>query len=208
MAGDPTSVRAPDRDVEGSPATQISPRVGAARPERRPGGVPQPRQGHRAHRAQLHSLDACRPVRLRAGNLSGRSLCTLSCRGTRRIDLPGPVSDLLLRACAHLNQPHGFTESMRPGYYPLHTPQTPASREPGDSRRAPAVRGWSCRIPGPSRRLRSRVARVSPRCHQAGPERSAQRGGHSWVGLHELRWATARPDPAAGSQNPERGFGG
>jgi hypothetical protein len=60
------------------------------------------------------------------------------------------------------------------------------------------------RIPGPSCRLRSRVARASPRRHCAGPERCARRGGHRMVGLHELWWARAWPDPAAGSRKPGR----
>jgi len=56
----------------------------------------------------------------------------------------------------------------------------------------------------------SEVARrvgVPARRHPAGAERSTRRGGHSWVGPYERRWATARPDPATGSRNPERGLG-
>jgi hypothetical protein len=62
-------------------------------------------------------------------------------------------------------------------------------------------------IPGSSRGLRSRVARVCPEITTLGPSVQPDVAGQSWGGLHELRWATARPDPAAGSQNPERGFG-
>jgi hypothetical protein len=48
----------PTRDVDGSPATPKSSPPHASSVE--PGGAPQPRQGHRALGAQLHSLDSLR----------------------------------------------------------------------------------------------------------------------------------------------------
>lgn len=64
MAGDPANVRAPDRDVEGSPATPDSPAGGVARPRAAGGSSTQ----------QLHKLDqpALRRVECRAGH--GRCL--------------------------------------------------------------------------------------------------------------------------------------
>lgn len=55
---------------------------------------------------------------------------------TLHIDSPGSVSELLLRACEHLDQSYGFTESTRPTTILLHTPRTPAS--------ALVVRGYLC----------------------------------------------------------------
>jgi hypothetical protein len=75
----------------------------------------------------------------------------------------------------------------------VHTPRTPAPREPGDSRRAPAFRGYRCTFQGRRDRLRSHMTRVSPQRHQAGPERSTGRGGHSWQGLYKFRWAGDQP---------------
>ncbi len=58
VAGDPVNVRAPDRDVKGSPATPKFP-CSTLRGRRTQGSVTT-RHGHRAHGAQLHSLDPFR----------------------------------------------------------------------------------------------------------------------------------------------------
>jgi hypothetical protein len=65
--------------------------------------------------------------------------------------------------------------------------------------------GDSCGCQDRRSRLRSRAARRSPRCHPAGFEHSARRGGHSRAGQHKLRWATAPPNPTTGSRKPETG---
>jgi hypothetical protein len=41
---------------------------------------------------------------------------------------------LFLRACVHVGQPDGFTESTRPTIIRVHMPRTPAPLEDGDSR--------------------------------------------------------------------------
>jgi hypothetical protein len=69
----------------------------------------------------------------------------------------------------------------------VHTPRTPAPTRARRLAPSPAVRGYRCTFQDRRARLRWRVTRVSPQPHQAGPERSAERGGHWWPGLYTLR---------------------
>jgi len=74
--------------------------------------------------------------------LSCGSLCALSCHGLVVSTRWGPCQSCFVVPARVLIGQEGFTGSMSPGYYPLHTPRTPAPGEFGDSRRAPAVRGY------------------------------------------------------------------
>lgn len=123
-----------------------------------------------------------------------------------RVDSPGSVAGFLLRVCGHLDGPNGFAESDVSGYYPWHTPRTPAlvSRELGDSRRAPACPGVVMRIAGLWRSCDvARRAGVTP-CHEAGPERAVGYGGHWWGGLTNAGglWPgrIRQPEPGAGAR--------
>lgn len=110
-------------------------------------------------------------------------------------------------SAARLAGPNGFAELGVSGYYPSHTPQTPAlvSRELGDSRRALTCPGVAMCLAGPSRSLQvARRAALTP-CHEAGSECVVRYGGR-WSALKRLRWATAWPDPAAGQPEPEAGI--
>jgi hypothetical protein len=120
---------------------------------------------------------------------------------------PRSVSAVLLRACAHRDRPNGFPESTSPVTIRAHAqdPGVPRARRPAPS---PNRLGYPCTFQDRHDRLRLRVTRLFPQCHQAGPEHCAQRGGHWRPGLRTFRWATARPDPAAGHWNPQRGLGG
>jgi hypothetical protein len=138
--------------------------------------------------------------------LSCRSLCTLSCRGILHIDSPGSKSNPPRPACAHLARPNGFPVSTSSATICRARPRPRRQPEFGDSRRAPALGGTHADARIVARSEVSRRADV-PRCHPAGSERSARRGGHSRVGLHKLRWATTPPNPAAASRNPKRGLG-
>jgi hypothetical protein len=105
------------------------------------------------------------------------------------------------RCLRHCNQSNGYTGSTGPASIrctrsrPRRQESSATCAERRTSRRV------SCAFRDRRDRLRSRVAS----CHQVG----ARRGGYSWAGLHELRWATATAqlDPAAGSRNAEGGSG-
>src|SRR3977135_2783539 len=82
-------------------------------------------------------------------------------------------------SAARLARPNGFAESSVSGYYPSHTPQTPAlvSRELGDSRRALTCPGVAMCLAGPSRSLQvARRAALTP-CREAGSECVVRYGG-------------------------------
>jgi hypothetical protein len=120
---------------------------------------------------------------------------------------PRSVSAVLLRACAHRDRSNGFPELTSPATIRAHAqdPGDPRARRPAPS---PNRLGYPCTFQDRHDRLRLRVTRLFPQCHQAGPEHCAQRGGHWRPGLRTFRWATARPDPAADHWNPQRGLGG
>jgi hypothetical protein len=108
-------------------------------------------------------------------------------------------------AYAHLARPNGFPVAMPSATIRCERPRPRRHPEFGDSRRTPALRGNSCRFQDRRDRLRSRAARMSPRCHPAGSQRSARHSGHSPTDQHQPRWATAPPNPTAASRNPKRG---
>ena len=102
--------------------------------------------------------------------------------------------------------PDGFPVSTYPATIRRTRPDPASTRV---RRLTPSTGPWedSCGYQDRRDRLRSRAARMSPRCHPAGSKRFARRGGCSRVGLHKLRWATAQPNPAAGARHPKRGLG-
>jgi hypothetical protein len=84
----------------------------------------------------------------------------------------------------------------------VHTPRTPSSREPGDSRRASAVRGYRCAFQDCRDRLRSCVTRVCPNVTKLAP--SVPPGVASTRGLVCTNSGGSGPDriqrPAAGTR--------
>ena len=125
------------------------------------------------------------------------------------LDWPGSVAKLVSVSAVRLAGPSGFAESGVSGYYPSHTPQTPAlvSRELGDSRRALACPGGAMCLAGPSRSLQvARRAALTP-CHQAGSECVVRYGGR-WSALRDSGGLRPGRIQRPASRNPERGFGG
>jgi hypothetical protein len=98
VAGDPANVRAPDRDVEGSPATPLSHRRCCPPRNSAGGSASNPDREPQTHRAQLHSLDLLRsppsgvPRRWHRRCLTDRHRQRWS--DDRRIPLPGAWCDI------------------------------------------------------------------------------------------------------------------
>jgi hypothetical protein len=132
--------------------------------------------------------------------LSRGLLCTLSCHAILH-PLPCVPSAPLSTSCSTEWVP--CLDAL--GYY-LRTP-SPGVNQSSATHAQHRPREDSCQFQARRDRLRSRAARISPRCHPADSEHSARRGRHSRGGQHKLRWATAPPNPATGSRNPKRGFG-
>jgi hypothetical protein len=112
-------------------------------------------------------------------------------------------------SAARLARPNGFAESSVSGYYPSHTPQTPAlvSRELGDSRRALTCPGVAMCLAGPSRSLQvARRAALTP-CREAGSECVVRYGGR-WSALRDSGGLRPSRIQRPASRNPKRGFGG
>jgi hypothetical protein len=108
----------------------------------------------------------------------GNRACTLDWPGSMASSCPC-LPCVLLRQVGLLSR--GIS-----GYYPSHTPQTPAlvSRELGDSRRALACPGVAMCLAGPSRSLQVVRRAALTSCHQAGSECVVRYGGR-WSALRD-----------------------
>ena len=112
-------------------------------------------------------------------------------------------------SAVRLAGPNGFAELGVSGYYPSHTPQTPAlvSRELGDSRRAPTCPGVAMCLAGPSRSLQVARRAALPPCHEAGSECVVRYGGR-WSALRDSGGLRPSRTQRPARRNPKRGFGG